>query len=368
MRVLSCVGARPQFVKAAVLNREMEKRGITDILVHTGQHYDVLMSDVFFDELGLPRPKYELGVGSGSHGAQTGEMLKRLELVLLDESPDIVIVYGDTNSTLAGALAAAKLQIPVAHVEAGLRSYDRSMPEEINRVLTDHLSDLLFAPNRRAALQLAGEGIKTEVHVVGDLMVDLAHEVAAALPASPDVLERLELEPGDYGVATIHRAGNTDSPRIFERLIEGLRRVKYPIVFPMHPRTRAIAESCDVGGRDNIRTIDPLSYMEMMALMSRARTIFTDSGGVQKEAFVLRVPCVTMRAETEWPETVDSGWNVLAGNDPDAIAAAANRTPPTTHQRLFGEGAAAKIATELLRVCDGAGVDVPVGAGVRGPS
>jgi len=365
VRVLSCIGARPQFVKAAVLNRELVRHGITDILVHTGQHYDALMSDVFFDELGLPRPDYELGVGSASHGAQTGEMLKRLELVLLDELPEMVIVYGDTNSTLAGALAAAKLQIPVAHVEAGLRSYDRTMPEEINRVLTDHLSDVLFAPNRRAALQLAGEGIKTGVHVVGDLMVDLAHEVAARLPARPDVLERLELEAGEYGVATIHRAANTDNLRVFERLIEGLRQVNYPIVFPLHPRTRAVAQACDVGGRDTIRAIDPLSYMEMIALMSRARTIFTDSGGVQKEAFVLRVPCVTMRAETEWTETVDSGWNVLAGSDPNAIAAAANRTPPATQERLYGEGAAAKIATELLRVCDGAGVDVPVGAGVR---
>jgi len=367
MRVLSCVGARPQFVKAAVLNREMERRGVTEILVHTGQHYDELMSDVFFAELGLPTPNYELGVGSASHGTQTGEMLKRLELVLLDESPDIVVVYGDTNSTLAGALAAAKLNIPVAHVEAGLRSYDRSMPEEINRIVTDHVSAVLFAPNRRAALQLASEGIKSEVHVVGDLMVDLAHEVAAVLPTRPTVLERFELEAGEYGVATIHRAANTDNARVFGRLIEGLRQVRYPIIFPVHPRTRAVAEACDAGGSGNIRTIDPLSYMEMIALMSRARTIFTDSGGVQKEAFVLRVPCVTMRAETEWTETVDSGWNVLVGDDPDAIGAAANRTPPATHERLYDEGAAAKIATELLRVGDGAGVDVLISAGVRGP-
>jgi UDP-N-acetylglucosamine 2-epimerase len=368
MRVLSCIGARPQFVKAAVLNREMQRRGMTEIFVHTGQHYDALMSDVFFAELGLPKPSYELGVGSANHGAQTGEMLKRLELVLLDEAPDVVVVYGDTNSTLAGALAAAKLHIPLAHVEAGLRSYDRSMPEEINRVITDHVSDVLFAPNRRAALQLAGEGIKSGVHVVGDLMVDLARAVAAVLPERPEVLKRLALHPGEYGVATIHRAANTDDAVIFGRLIEGLRRVGYPIVFPIHPRTSGVAEGCGVGRGDNITTIDPLSYMDMMALMSRARTIFTDSGGIQKEAYVLRVPCVTMRADTEWTETVDGGWNVLAGSDPDTIVAAADRAPPATQEPLYGEGAAAKIVSVLLSVSRGAGVDGLVGTSVRRPS
>lgn len=354
-------------MKAAVLNREMTRRGVTNVLVHTGQHYDAMMSDVFFAELNLGKPRYELAVGSGTHGAQTGEMLKRLELVMLEESPDVVVVYGDTNSTLAAALAASKLDIAVAHVEAGLRSYDRSMPEEINRVLTDHLSSLLFTPNRQAMLQLAAEGIKSNVYVAGDLMVDLAREVAAGLPERPSVLERFRLEPGEYGVATIHRAANTDDPNVFGRLIEGLRRVRYPVLFPVHPRTRAVAEACGAGQGDNIRCVEPLSYMDMIALMSRARAIFTDSGGIQKEAYVLRVSCVTMRSETEWTETVDGGWNVLTGSDPAAIAAAADRTPPQTQENLYGEGAAANIVSVLLRRSCRSGVNGVVGAGVRVP-
>ncbi|HTU80636.1 MAG TPA: UDP-N-acetyl glucosamine 2-epimerase, partial [Candidatus Acidoferrales bacterium] len=241
MRVLSCVGARPQFVKAAVLSAELERRGIEEVLVHTGQHYDFSMSDVFFDELSIPKPKYELGVGSAGHGEQTGEMMRRLEPIVAAEAPDWTIVYGDTNSTLAGALVAAKLGIGVAHVEAGLRSFNRSMPEEINRIVADHVATLLLVPNERAAAQLRSEGIAGEVRVVGDLMVDLCARVGRTLPELPPVLERFGLRPGEYGVATVHRAGNTDDPARFGRIVEGLRRAGFPIVFPVHPRTLPIA-------------------------------------------------------------------------------------------------------------------------------
>lgn len=328
MRVLACVGARPQFVKAAVVSAELAARNVEEILVHTGQHYDASMSAVFFDELALPKPKYELGVGSAPHGAQTAEMLRRLELVLRAERPDWTIVYGDTNTTLAGALAASKLGMRVAHVEAGLRSFNRAMPEEINRIVADHVSDLLLAPNPRAVRQLASEGITDGVVEVGDVMIDLALRASQHVPARPAIVERLGLEPRAYAVATIHRAGNTDDRGAFGRLIEGLRRVPYPVVFPVHPRTRAVAAAAGAGKDDGLLTIDPLPYLDMLALVARARVVLTDSGGLQKEAHALRVPCVTLREETEWVETLDDGWNVLAGSDPSRIAQAAVRPIP----------------------------------------
>lgn len=348
MRVLSCIGARPQFIKAAVMSAELARRGVGEVLVHTGQHYDALMSDVFFAELSLPKPAYELGVGSAGHGAQTGEMMRRLEPVAIAESPDWMLVYGDTNSTLAGGLVAAKLGIPVAHVEAGLRSFNRAMPEEVNRILVDHLSTLLFAPNTRAAEQLAAEGIVRGVHVSGDLMVDLASKVAAEIPEHPAVLDRFGLRPSEYAVATIHRAGNTDDEATFYRLIDGLRRTGMPVVFPVHPRTRAIAARAGAGAGDNIVMSDPLSYREMIALACRARVILTDSGGLQKEACVVGVPCVTLRQETEWVETLEDGWNVLAGSDPSAIARASQRVTPVRRNAPSGGGqAAAAIAAAL---------------------
>jgi UDP-N-acetylglucosamine 2-epimerase len=349
MRVLSVVGARPQFIKAALLSAELARRGIKEILVHTGQHYDPPMSGVFFDELNLPMPAYNLGVGSASHGVQTGEMLKRLEPAIQDETPDWVLVYGDTNSTLAGALAAAKLHVPVAHVEAGLRSFNRTMPEELNRIVADHAADLLFAPNMHAAKQLAQEGITNGVRVVGDLMVDLALLVASRLPAHPPILDRFGVKAQEYCVATIHRASNVDDPATFRRILQGLRGVSRRIIFPVHPRTRPVAEEAAAGRGDNITLCEPLPYADMLALVSRSASLFTDSGGLQKEAFVLKVPCVTLREETEWLDTLEDGWNVLAGSDPSKIVEASRRLTPTQQGSPFGDGNAAKKIVDALQ-------------------
>lgn len=342
MRVLSVIGARPQFVKAALLSAEFAKEGIDEVLVHTGQHYDRSMSDVFFEELQLPAPKHHLGVGSASHGAQTGEMLKRLEPVVQDERPDWLLVYGDTNSTLAGALVASKLHVKVAHVEAGLRSFNKAMPEEINRIVADHVADLLLVPNDASARQLAREGIQRGVCVVGDLMVDLATQIASTLPAVPEIVRRFEVQPRTYAVATVHRASNTDDLETFERIVAGLRGVGYPVIFPVHPRTREIARRAGAGRGDNLILCEPLSYVEMIGLVSRAAAVFTDSGGLQKEAFVLKVPCITLRDETEWLETLEDGWNVLAGSDPDKIARSARRLMPIHQGQPYGDGHAAR--------------------------
>ncbi len=348
MRVLSVVGARPQFVKAALLSAELARRGVDEVLVHTGQHYDREMSDVFFEQLEIPAPKYHLGVGGGGHGAQTGEMMKRLEPIVQDEKPDWLLVYGDTNSTLAGALVAAKLHVPVAHVEAGLRSFNRSMPEEINRIVADHVGDLLLVPNVQAQQQLAQEGVTRGVCVVGDLMVDLAMRAAAGIPERPALLDRLGVRPRQYAVATIHRASNTDDLHAFARIIEGLRSAGMPVVFPVHPRTREAARAVHAGEGDNLILIDPLPYGDMMSLVGRAYTLFTDSGGLQKEAFVLKVPCVTLREETEWVETLEDGWNVLAGSDPRKIAAAAKRLTPVRQGQPYGDGHAARNIVDAL--------------------
>ena len=348
MRVLSVVGARPQFIKAALLSTEFARRGIEEILVHTGQHYEHGMSDVFFEQLAIPQPRYHLEVGSANHGAQTGEMLKRLEPVVESEKPDWVVVYGDTNSTLAGALVAAKLHVLVAHVEAGLRSFNKAMPEEINRIVADHVGDLLLVPNRQAQQQLEKEGVSARIRIVGDLMVDLAKQVAQELPARPAILERLQIQPGGYCVATIHRASNTDDQATFLRLMEGLRGVDRPVVFPVHPRTRSIAKAHGVGEGDNIIPCDPLPYVEMMGLLAHAATLFTDSGGLQKEAFVLKVPCVTLREETEWIETLEDGWNVLAGSDPRKIVEASKRLTPARQGTPYGDGHAARLIADAL--------------------
>lgn len=362
MRVLSVVGARPQFVKAAVLSAELARHGIDEILVHTGQHYDASMSDVFFAELSLPKPRYELGVGSAGHGAQTGEMMRRLEPIVVAEAPDWLLVYGDTNSTLAGALVAAKLHVPVAHVEAGLRSFNRDMPEEINRVVADHVASLLFVPNVRAASQLAAEGIEDGVCVVGDLMADLVARVAETLADRPPVLDRFSVSPHTYGMATIHRASNTDDIPTFRRLIDGLRAVDMPVVFPVHPRTRGIAVAYGVGSGDNIIVSEPLSYGETIALLARACVLFTDSGGMQKEAYVLRVPCVTLREETEWMETLEDGWNVLAGSDPAKITRAARRLMPARQIEHYGDGQCARSIVEAILRYPGPSVNAARGA------
>ncbi len=315
MKILTVIGARPQFIKAAVVSRLLLGRpGVEEVLVHTGQHYDENMSDVFFSELGIPKPAHQLGIGSGQHGAQTGRMLEGLEQVMLAVKPDLVLVYGDTNSTLAGALAAAKLHIPIAHVEAGLRSFNRRMPEEINRVLTDHVSTWLFAPTELAVRNLENEGLRgAAVVLAGDVMYDAALYYGAR--AKLDVVTRLGLEAKGYALATVHRAENTDpGPRLWA-LLEGLCTVaaELPVVLPLHPRTRAVLQRERVLEKyhQRLRLLEPVGYLDMVALEKHARVIATDSGGVQKEAFFHGVPCVTLRDETEWMELVELGWNRL---------------------------------------------------------
>jgi UDP-GlcNAc3NAcA epimerase len=327
-RVLSIVGARPQFIKVAVLSRALEaSTGIEHVIIHTGQHYDDLMSDRFFDELEIPHPALNLGVGSGTHGSQTGKMLVGLEPVLEELRPTWVVVYGDTNSTLAGALAAAKLNLRVAHIEAGLRSFNRRMPEEVNRVVTDHLSELLFAPTAAAVENLRREGIPEDrIHLVGDVMHDAVLYYQAKAEWTSDVLRRLDLEAGNYVLATVHRAENTDAPDRLRGIITGLDRVarELPVVLPAHPRTRAALQRTGLLSlaSSRIRLTDPVGYLDMLLLEKHARVIATDSGGVQKEAFLAGRPCVTLRDETEWVELVEADANTLAGADPVRIAEA----------------------------------------------
>lgn len=350
MRLVSVVGARPQFVKAAVVSRALRGAGIEERLVHTGQHYDTLMSDVFFTEFGLPVPFRNLGVGSSSHAVQTGEIMIRLEPVIDQCEPDGVIVYGDTNSTLAAALVAAKLHLPLVHVEAGLRSFDRAMPEEINRLVADRVGDLLLAPTLDAAEQLRSEGITAAIEIVGDVMVDLALETMRHLPSDPPVLARFNIRSKSFGLATIHRASNTDDAVVFARLIAGLRSIPMPIIFPVHPRTRALCKTLNVGCGDNITTCEPLGYGEMLALQAHARVVLTDSGGVQKEAITVGTPVVTLRHRTEWTETLDEGWNVVAGDDPLEIARAALREPPQRRIYPYGRGDSARLIVNAIRM------------------
>ena len=349
MRTITVVGARPQFVKAAVLSPVLARFGVADSIVHTGQHYDWNMSDVFFDELEIPRPAYTLGVGSASQGVQTGEMMCRLEPIITKEQPDWVIVYGDTNTTLAAALVAAKLSVPIAHVEAGCRSFDRTMPEEVNRVLTDHVSTFLFAPTEVAASNLYAEGIRHGVHVVGDVTIDLANATAQRLPAVPEILGRFGLRRGGYAFVTIHRANTATDVIAFERIVGALRKLGMPVLFAAHPRVRPMLDALGAGvPGDPLIVTDPLSYVETIAVIKSARVMITDSGGIQKEAAVLGVPCVTLRTSTEWIETVRSGWNVLAGSDPSAIVSLAHRPPPDTPLPYISDGRTAERMVSAL--------------------
>lgn len=355
MKILSVVGSRPQFPKAAALHRALAARGHTHIIVHTGQHYDPQLSDAFFSDLSLPPPQYHLGVGSGSHGQQTGLTLQRVEPVLERERPDWTLVYGDTNATPAGALAAAKLQLPSAHVEAGLRSFDRGMPEEINRIVADHVCDLLFAPTENAVNNLRREGLGVEggsrarVELTGDVMYDsLLYHLPVAESRS-SIMRTLRLKPGEYVVATVHRAANTDDPARLERILSALAALGEPVIFPAHPRARLAMASSDIEAEPPLRVIEPLGYLDMLQLVRNARMVVTDSGGLQREAFWLRVPCVTLREETEWPETLVGDWNVLAGADPGAIVAACRRPRPSADPPpAFGDGHAAEKMVELL--------------------
>ena len=379
MKIVTIVGARPQFIKAAAISRAIKifnrkrlnsRNKLREILVHTGQHYDYLMDEVFFEELKLPKPDYHLGVGSGSHAKQTGMMLERIETVLQKEKPGSVIAYGDTNSTLAGGLAAAKMNIPVAHVEAGLRSYNRTMPEEINRLVTDHLSTFLFCPTVQSVRNLSKEGIrngdKTVVKNVGDVMYDSILYYSRIAEKKSKIFQKLgfftpnsKLRTPNYYLATLHRAENTDDPKKLKSILRALKGIgkEIPVVLPLHPRTKKMIETYHLlGETKRIKLIDPVSYLDMLKLEKNAKAILTDSGGVQKEAYWFRVPCFTLREETEWAETIHSGWNVLVGTETRRIVEAARsgigEKPRPKGTAIFGDGKASeKIVRVIAKHC-----------------
>lgn len=350
MRVLSVVGARPQFVKLSPIDKELRARGVDHVIVHTGQHYDPMLSDVFFEDLGISAPSEHLGVGSGSHGKQTGAMMAALDDVFEKYSPDWVLVYGDTNSTLAAAINAAKMHIPLAHLEAGLRSFNRLMPEEHNRVLTDHASDLLLAPTEVARQHLENEGITDGVVVTGDVMTDVLYETRDAVKdEAPPFLDSLDLPTGSYSVATIHRAENTDDPERLKAILDSLGKVDHPVVILAHPRL--LAKCAEHGlslDRGNLIAHASIPYPKLVSAVLNSRGVITDSGGLQKEAFLLRVPCTTVREETEWVETVDLGWNVLAEPGEELTAAASRPAPGPTDAAPYGDGDAAALVADAL--------------------
>lgn len=372
IKLLSIVGVRPQFVKAAMLCASIERWNVAcapedrvqHLLLNTGQHYDFELAEIFFRQLPLPHPDFHLNVGSGTHGAQTGAMLEKIEDVLLRELPDCVIVYGDTNSTLAGALAAVKLHIPVAHVESGLRSFNRRMPEEINRITADHVSDLLLCPTLSAVQQLRDEGIEENVFFTGDVMLDAVHAFAPVAASHSSVMEQLRIAPGQFVLATIHRAENTDAPERLEQLVETLCRLAKPTVFAVHPRLRMKLQQDSslqhlrhcLESASHLQMVPPLPYLDMLALEANARFVLTDSGGVQKEAYFLSTPCITLRDETEWNETLQDGWNTIAGTLPDSILPLAETlweqdraSRPKPRLSAFGDGKASDRILDLLQ-------------------
>lgn len=354
---MTIVGARPQFIKAAVVNRVIRcARGLTEVLVHTGQHYDKNMSDVFFEELDIPRANIHLGIGSAPHGQQTGRMLEAIEASMMTESPDWVLVYGDTNSTLAGALAAAKLRVPIAHVEAGLRSFNRAMPEETNRVVSDHVAELLFTPTKTASENLRREGIPAKrIARVGDVMYDAALFYGKVAQRRSTILEELKLSPRGFVLTTVHRAENTDDPSRLKAIFNALKQLsrELPVILPLHPRTVAVLARQGIPASKGIRIIPPVGYLDMVVLERNSHTIITDSGGVQKEAYFYRVPCITLRNETEWVELVDAGWNLLLAPDARSlssrlVAAVRDFKRPARYPRFFGSGDAAELIVGKL--------------------
>ncbi|MDM8527682.1 UDP-N-acetylglucosamine 2-epimerase (non-hydrolyzing) [Anaerolineales bacterium HSG24] len=351
MKILTIVGARPQFIKSAPVSKALRDAGHEEFLLHTGQHYDHRMSQIFFEEMGISKPNANLGVGSGLHGQQTGQMLIQIEEILLTEKPDWVLVYGDTNSTIAGALAAIKLHIPVAHVEAGLRSFNREMPEEHNRVLTDHCADLLFCPTQTAVDNLAHEGVSQGVHLVGDTMYDAVLQFSKIAQQQSTILQNLELMPQEYLLATVHRPYNTDVPENLANIISAFLELGEPVVFPVHPRTRKVIEALDIDipADKNLRLIEPVGYLDMLMLEQNARMMMTDSGGMQKEAYFFAIPCITLRPETEWVETVETGWNRLVGADKQQIIKdVQDFMKPQTHLPLYGNGTASELIADKL--------------------
>jgi len=345
MRITTIVGARPNFIKLAPVSRAIRKKA-EEVIIHTGQHYDYEMDKIFFEELGIPEPDYHLGIGSASHGRQTGEMLKGIEEILLEDRPDAVVVFGDTNSTLAGALAASKIHIPVAHIEAGVRSFNKRIPEELNRILVDHCSDLLCCPTQTAVENLKNEGIIRGVHYTGDVMVDILNECIKIAERNSRILEELDLKSKSYHLATIHRAENTDDTGRLKSIMMALCEIDN-VVFPCHPRTEKVLRKIGLFGdlKRYIRIIKPVGYFSMLLLEKNARKILTDSGGMQKEAYLLKVPCVTIYETTPWVETVEDGWNIIAGAKSQTIVDMTNTFNPHGEQReIFGKGdASAKI-------------------------
>jgi UDP-GlcNAc3NAcA epimerase len=346
--VLTIVGARPQFVKAAVVSKALSQAGIDEQIVHTGQHYDHEMSTVFWEELGLPAPSVNLEVGSGSHGKQTGIMLQKLEKFVLDLSkkPEALLVYGDTNSTLAGAIAASKLHIPVVHVEAGLRSFNREMPEEINRVLTDHVSDILFCSSKQGVEQLSKEGIVKNVYNVGDVMYDALLTFSEIADKKFELQDILPFETNSYYLATIHRPSNTDNDENLNSIIGAFGKLENPVIWPVHPRNKKKLAELDIP--ENLYLIDPVSYFKMMVLLKNCTKVITDSGGLQKEAYWMKKPCITVREETEWVETLEGGWNILTDPIQKNILLSVQKSPSQSWKSLYGDGkASVKIAETI---------------------
>ncbi|MFJ4173869.1 non-hydrolyzing UDP-N-acetylglucosamine 2-epimerase [Microbacterium sp. NPDC089696] len=350
MKIISVVGARPQFVKLAPIHHAARAAGVEHVIVHTGQHYDPMLSDVFFEDLGIGQPDVHLGVGSGSHGVQTGAMLAALDAVFDEHRPDWVLVYGDTNSTVAAALSAVKMHLPVAHLEAGLRSFNRRMPEEHNRVMTDHAADLLLAPTQVAADHLAHEGLAERTVLVGDVMTDVLYEVRDRIGDSrPALLDELGLDAGGYHVATIHRAENTDDPERLAQIVDALASLEHPVVLLAHPRVVAKAAEHGISlTRGSLVSHAPLAYPDLIAAALSSRGVVTDSGGLQKEAFLLRIPCTTVRTETEWVETIELGWNVLAQTAEEIAAGVGRARPADTDAAPYGDGRAAGRVIDVL--------------------
>jgi UDP-GlcNAc3NAcA epimerase len=352
LKILSVVGNRPQFIKSAPVSVVLRERGAEEVVLHTGQHYDPELSQVFFEELELAPPAYQLDAGSGSHAEQVARMLPGIERAVVGERPDRVLVFGDTNSTLAGALAAVKAGFEVAHVEAGLRSFDLTMPEEVNRLLVDRISTLLHCPSENAATNLQREGIVGGVRVVGDVMLDANIRLAPIAREHSHALAEAQVEPGAYALATLHREANVRPPAL-GRIAEALALLDEPVVFPLHPRTRAALAEEGVELGSNVRPLPPIGYLDFAALASQARIVLTDSGGVQKEAYWYGVPCLTLRENTEWVETVEAGWNRLVGSDPEQIVEAARTiAPPAEHPALYGDGHAADSIADLVCTMD----------------
>ncbi len=353
MKIISVVGARPQFIKLAVLSKTLRKKH-RELILHTGQHYADELSKIFFQELKIPLPDFNLGIGSGNHGQQTGRMLQGIENILLKQNPDLVIVYGDTNSTLAGALATSKQNIPLAHVEAGLRSYKKSMPEEINRVVSDHLSDFLFCPTRTAVENLKKEGITKGVYLVGDVMYDSVLQNLKIARKTSSVIKDLALKPNEFFLVTIHRSENTDEPKNLKKIIDILVSIKGRVIFPAHPRVIKFIKIYNLlkrlKSKKDLALIDPVSYWDMLILQENARFILTDSGGVQKEAFFLKTPCITLREETEWTETVKEGLNNVTGLNLKKIRDILKKEPTikNTKTHPFGDGKASQKISRIV--------------------